>query len=74
MGISDKAVGTILLIVSFVILLYLFILLILIPILPIDDYIEKFTPRNIVLNISGIIGLMFIGSLGLFTIYTIINN
>lgn len=75
MSISDKTCGKIQLALSFVILIYLFILLIILPILPIEEnWIENYTPPNVILNICGIFGLMFIGSLGIFTIYTIMQS
>lgn len=75
MNLSDKAYGTVKLILSFVILTYLFILLIILPILPIEEnYIEKYTPPNVILLVCGIFGLIFIGSLGILTMYTIIKK
>lgn len=75
MSLSDKTSGTIQIVLSLVILIYLFILLIILPILPIEESLmENYTPPNVILNICGLFGLVFIGSLGSFTIYTIIYS
>lgn len=75
MAISDKSWGKVQLILSVLILVYLFILLIILPILPIEEnFVENYIPPKLILCICGIFGLMLIGSLGIFTIYTIIKN
>lgn len=69
MPLSDHFLATLELGLSVGTLLYLFFHLMLSPILPIKENIfETYTPRHIILLGSGIFGLIFIGSLSIFTI------
>lgn len=69
MLLSDHFLGMLELGISVGTLLYLFFLLILLPILPVKENIfEIYTLPQLILLGSGIFGLVFIGSLSLFTL------
>lgn len=69
MVLSDKNIALIKLGFSIMLLLYLFFLLMVLPILPIENAIfEIITPPSYILLFCGLFGLIFIGSLSIFTL------
>lgn len=69
MAISDHTQGIIQLTFGSIFLLYMFFHLLIWPILPVEhDPLEEYIPTTVILLVCGIFGLVFIGSLSIFTI------
>lgn len=69
MALSDSAWGYIQLTLGSAMLLCMFFQLIIWPILPVDhNPLDEYIPTTVILSICGIFGLLFIGSLSIFTL------
>lgn len=69
MLVPDKLSGLIKLIICIGCLLSLFIIVIILPLLPVNGILINYIPAKIILLVCGVFGLIFIGSLSMFTLF-----
>lgn len=75
MSVSNKTYSVGMLALSVIAIFYMFFMLIIIPILPLDeDNILSSISQTPILILSGICGLIFCGSLSVFTIFVMMKG